>query len=57
MAIPPISLASWSAASTFISNKATLAPSPARAFAVAAPMPEPPPVTIAATESTFIGFS
>ena len=48
IAIPPISFACAFAASMLTSSSATLAPALASSAAVAAPSPEPPPVTIAA---------
>src|SRR4029077_18037844 len=48
IAMPPISLACAFAASMFTSSSATLAPAFASSAAVAAPRPDPPPVTIAA---------
>src|SRR5882672_4487655 len=47
-AMPPIVLACAFAASMLTSSSATLAPALASSAAVAAPRPEPPPVTIAA---------
>ena len=51
---PPISLATASAFSMFMSKMETLAPAAANARAVASPNPEAPPVTIAASPSTFM---
>ena len=48
IAIAPIAFACAFAASMFTSSSATLAPAFASSAAVAAPSPEPPPVTIAA---------
>src|SRR5262249_21355688 len=50
-ASPPIAPATPEAAASLTSKSATLAPPAASARAVAAPSPEPPPVTIAACPS------
>jgi hypothetical protein len=47
MAMPPISAAIFLAFSSLMSSTATFAPALASARAVAAPRPEPPPVTSA----------
>src|SRR5208282_1514760 len=51
-ALPPISLATASAAAMFTSSTATFAPARARWRAVSAPRPEPAPVTMAACPRT-----
>ena len=53
-AIPPISFATFSAPSLLRSNTVTFAPRSASSFAVAAPSPEPPPVTKADAPFRFI---